>query len=158
MYRCRCYVVFWFFFFKQKTAYEMRISDWSSDVCSSDLIAGGAIQIELDRVGVDQRRGDFAEPFLDAEATLKVAAEQLDGERAGDILGAAARRLAFPARLDAGRHRDRPRPQMEQVALDLDAPGIQLGDRPGILRPRDIGDGLGRGVGLADRGIGRAQV
>src|SRR3546814_6395438 len=30
-----------FFFFKQKTAYEMRISDWSSDVCSSDLVAGG---------------------------------------------------------------------------------------------------------------------
>src|SRR3546814_9720733 len=31
-------IVFWFvFFFKQKTAYEMRISDWSSDVCSSDL-------------------------------------------------------------------------------------------------------------------------
>src|SRR3546814_14077174 len=27
----------WFFFFKQKTAYELRISDWSSDVCSSDL-------------------------------------------------------------------------------------------------------------------------
>src|SRR3546814_1650955 len=33
---CLCFVV-WFFFFKQKTAYEMRISDWSSDVCSSDL-------------------------------------------------------------------------------------------------------------------------
>src|SRR3546814_5045146 len=31
-----------FFFFKQKTAYEMRISDWSSDVCSSDLIAAEA--------------------------------------------------------------------------------------------------------------------
>src|SRR3546814_7197969 len=30
---------FYFFFFKQKTAYEMRISDWSSDVCSSDLEA-----------------------------------------------------------------------------------------------------------------------
>src|SRR3546814_5399604 len=29
------------FFFKQKTAYEMRISDWSSDVCSSDLMRGG---------------------------------------------------------------------------------------------------------------------
>src|SRR3546814_994201 len=29
-----------FFFFKQKTAYEMRISDWSSDVCSSDLFPG----------------------------------------------------------------------------------------------------------------------
>src|SRR3546814_846272 len=32
-----CMVLFLFFFFKQKTAYEMRISDWSSDVCSSDL-------------------------------------------------------------------------------------------------------------------------
>src|SRR3546814_12824360 len=36
--------MFYCFFFKQKTAYEMRISDWSSDVCSSDLFAiqGGA--------------------------------------------------------------------------------------------------------------------
>src|SRR3546814_6652980 len=34
------FVVFSFFFFKQKTAYEMRISDWSSDVCSSDLRPG----------------------------------------------------------------------------------------------------------------------
>src|SRR3546814_5453424 len=33
--------MFCFFFFKQKTAYEMRISDWSSDVCSSDLVHGG---------------------------------------------------------------------------------------------------------------------
>src|SRR3546814_1898622 len=35
-----CHIIFLyllFFFFKQKTAYEMRISDWSSDVCSSDL-------------------------------------------------------------------------------------------------------------------------
>src|SRR3546814_17007592 len=32
-------MLFYFFFFKQKTAYEMRISDWSSDVCSSDLLA-----------------------------------------------------------------------------------------------------------------------
>src|SRR3546814_9975090 len=34
-----CYL--FFFFFKQKTAYEMRISDWSSDVCSSDLLTLG---------------------------------------------------------------------------------------------------------------------
>src|SRR3546814_10419956 len=33
---CSFFVIF---FFKQKTAYEMRISDWSSDVCSSDLLA-----------------------------------------------------------------------------------------------------------------------
>src|SRR3546814_8528662 len=34
-----CLLYLYFFFFKQKTAYEMRISDWSSDVCSSDLEA-----------------------------------------------------------------------------------------------------------------------
>src|SRR3546814_2766896 len=36
-----CVVFVVFFFFKQKTAYEMRISDWSSDVCSSDLLPHG---------------------------------------------------------------------------------------------------------------------
>src|SRR3546814_15146525 len=54
------------FFFKQKTAYEMRISDWSSDVCSSDLrddaerdilrIFGG--RFDDMRVGQDARRGE----------------------------------------------------------------------------------------------------
>src|SRR3546814_2709205 len=37
-----------FFFFKQKTAYEMRISDWSSDVCSSDLYPGGTRLVPAD--------------------------------------------------------------------------------------------------------------
>src|SRR3546814_7967640 len=44
---------YWFsfvFFFKQKTAYEMRISDWSSDVCSSDLFI---LRKNLDGVRVD---------------------------------------------------------------------------------------------------------
>src|SRR3546814_3430752 len=35
---------FFFFFFKQKTAYEMRISDWSSDVCSSDLVIDAIVR------------------------------------------------------------------------------------------------------------------
>src|SRR3546814_1088075 len=38
-----CVFVVLFFFFKQKTAYEMRISDWSSDVCSSDLMLTGTL-------------------------------------------------------------------------------------------------------------------
>src|SRR3546814_7794694 len=38
-----------FFFFKQKTAYEMRISDWSSDVCSSDLPIGQVVPALLPR-------------------------------------------------------------------------------------------------------------
>src|SRR3546814_2581950 len=40
------HVVCCLFFFKQKTAYDMRISDWSSDVCSSDLVGS---EYELDR-------------------------------------------------------------------------------------------------------------
>src|SRR3546814_1955916 len=35
-----------FFFFKQKTAYEMRISDWSSDVCSSDLLPASLLPVK----------------------------------------------------------------------------------------------------------------
>src|SRR3546814_14016094 len=41
---------FSFFFFKQKTAYEMRISDWSSDVCSSDLICFTGRRVLIDAV------------------------------------------------------------------------------------------------------------
>src|SRR3546814_1085248 len=39
---CSYFLCLFFFFFKQKTAYEIRISDWSSDVCSSDLLYPGA--------------------------------------------------------------------------------------------------------------------
>src|SRR3546814_8629741 len=39
-----------FFFFKQKTAYEMRISDWSSDVCSSDLSEGRRVYDLVDEL------------------------------------------------------------------------------------------------------------
>src|SRR3546814_1110285 len=45
-----CYWSESFFFFKQKTAYEMRISDWSSDVCSSDLrLVGRVVAMEAVR-------------------------------------------------------------------------------------------------------------
>src|SRR3546814_13528948 len=45
-----------FFFFKQKTAYEMRISDWSSDVCSSDLTEG--------RLDLEQRQAPLPGEIL----------------------------------------------------------------------------------------------
>src|SRR3546814_6102564 len=45
-----------FFFFKQKTAYEMRISDWSSDVCSSDLRVAGAHLGDLRCLAFEIRR------------------------------------------------------------------------------------------------------
>src|SRR3546814_2696740 len=59
------------FFFKHKTAYEMRISDWSSDVCSSDLVWESAILLgrmaleklgveggQIDRIDLEYRRRD----------------------------------------------------------------------------------------------------
>src|SRR3546814_1772412 len=49
------------FFFKQKTAYEMRISDWSSDVCSSDLQAQPR-HAESDRDQTDQDRPQDSKP------------------------------------------------------------------------------------------------
>src|SRR3546814_9937784 len=67
-----------FFFFKQKTAYEMRISDWSSDVCSSDLhrVVGGflaqlmafARQHPYEGIEPEDRAGDArAEQFRPVE-------------------------------------------------------------------------------------------
>src|SRR3546814_6022526 len=51
-----CWILLFIFVFKQKTAYEMRISDWSSDVCSSDLV--GQVQSLLEFLG-------FFEGFVD---------------------------------------------------------------------------------------------
>src|SRR3546814_11636809 len=52
-----------FFFFKQKTAYEMRISDWSSDVCSSDLRGLAPL------IGFSIAESDFGQtPYLASSA------------------------------------------------------------------------------------------
>src|SRR3546814_3742307 len=58
-----------FFFFKQKTAYEVRISDWSSDVCSSDLLPHVVVEIGL----VTHREPDAVdELFLELRFTQSV--------------------------------------------------------------------------------------
>src|SRR3546814_6732677 len=55
---CLCFDVY-VFFFKQKTEYELRISDWSSDVCSSDLgLAGGPSHRREDGDRVSRQRRD----------------------------------------------------------------------------------------------------
>src|SRR3546814_11988926 len=63
-----------FFFFKQKTAYEMRISDWSSDVCSSDLFH------ELLRPGVIQALGNAFLAAQLGDAVLAAQAIQHDAD------------------------------------------------------------------------------
>src|SRR3546814_18451158 len=74
-----------FFFFKQKTAYEMRISDWSSDVCSSDLLiaeqARHLVGVEVIAVAV-AGAADIGRPIIGCIAYR---------ERFGDACGADAR-------------------------------------------------------------------
>src|SRR3546814_1857265 len=63
-----------FFFFKQKTAYEMRISDWSSDVCSSDLQQIGKQGVEIDGLLAQQSK-HLAQAVREL---LSVCVEQID--------------------------------------------------------------------------------
>src|SRR5213082_1046113 len=72
-----------FFFFKQKTAYELVSGDWSSDVCSSDLVdaAGRAIHIgwvcqggtTCVATGQDRRLGDYFTNVLDGRGCVLIA-------------------------------------------------------------------------------------
>src|SRR3546814_7076264 len=62
---CVLVFLFVFFFFKQKSAYELRISDWSSDVCSSDL---GVADADAARAGTRRRGGAVEEAGPVAEA------------------------------------------------------------------------------------------
>src|SRR3546814_1790422 len=88
------YVVF--FFFKQKTAYEMRISDWSSDVCSSDLFEKmpvsnqHVIMREVFKQGLTFKDGAFRTPSINPafEHNLLILKEKglLFLEQPGDVL------------------------------------------------------------------------
>src|SRR3546814_5213015 len=72
---------FVFFFFKQKTAYEMRISDWSSDVCSSDLWDEDSITmaVEAARDALEGMDRSAIERVLIASTTLPFADRQNAG-------------------------------------------------------------------------------
>src|SRR3546814_1787681 len=79
-------MLFFVFFFKQKTAYEMRISDWSSDVCSSDLLPAPLSRTRgahVDEQPVDRFR--------------RVERRRRDPDREGAVAGAAQRFLDAPA-------------------------------------------------------------
>src|SRR3546814_14390824 len=80
------------FFFKQKTAYEMRISDWSSDVCSSDLqrlVFPGPRAVVLVLVVAGQRRHQQALAAIRAQAHVDVVQPPGGGhgaEQGNDLL------------------------------------------------------------------------
>src|SRR3546814_5095501 len=102
------------FFFKQKTAYEMRISDWSSDVCSSDLLdpalaerqrhIGGAVQDDVEHrveravaqrlAPGDEVAGGVVEQSVDRPVLPSGQEHGLDRLRIADV----AREPARPSR------------------------------------------------------------
>src|SRR3546814_16728802 len=83
-----------FFFFKQKTAYEMRISDWSSDVCSSDLLVGLGATDPL--------------PHLSATGRVELTDPVIDGPvRQPGRVRPVARRQGVVQRVDVSRSEER---------------------------------------------------
>src|SRR3546814_9979357 len=102
------------FFFKEKTAYEMRISDWSSDVCSSDLLQLAAVALKL-------------------ELVAKKAAEAVNDDQIIRVVGIRRRLDHRPEDRAAGVGRRRAR-----LAVDLDEV-----DSTRRAMPFDRGDQIG---------------
>src|SRR3546814_21160761 len=92
---------FFFFFFKQRTAYEMRISDWSSDVCSSDLAAEGldrgiAHRIEGEEgIGARQGRDVAVRPVHEVAVEHDDGAHLAGGGHDATLGGKAGQRLVI---------------------------------------------------------------
>src|SRR3546814_2101900 len=92
----------WFFFFKRKTAYEMRISDGSSDVCSSDLRCGAPL-LPAAGGGEDEDADEPPPVRLDAAQRLGASRHLRDAE--GRDAAAAERGLQVHLRSRAQRSR-----------------------------------------------------
>src|SRR3546814_9167772 len=123
----------YFFFFKQKTAYEMRISDWSSDVCSSDLVGN---------IGLPQRM--TLKEGIDPRASFGIE------QRASDIDDPPARP-------------HQPRGKIEQIILRRRKPAQPFGSKPPLglgLAPPGAGSRTRRidqyAIDLADE-IGKCR-
>src|SRR3546814_12248658 len=118
-----------FFFFKQKTAYEMRISDWSSDVCSSDLAA-------FYRAGLP--KGLFQHLFLTHDQTARI------------IAGGHVDQVNFTGSVDGGRAIER------AAAGTFTGLGLELGGKD-PAHVRAVAD-MGRaGVTLGDGAVQRSS-
>src|SRR3546814_5599486 len=144
-----------FFFFKQKTAYELRISDWSSDVCSSDLGTGGAITGTTELVAgtgtVDDPNGLMSLGMADLNADGKV-----DVVYGGDLKGNVYRWDFSGAALPTG---------AVKLFQATDASGTPQPITGGIGVGRDalghvfVGFGTGRFILSSDvPGVGTQQV
>src|SRR3546814_19468052 len=139
-----------FFFFKQKTAYELRISDWSSDVCSSDLKFGA------DGVHVGQEDETYAEArrILGADRIVGVtchASRHLAMEAAEAGADSVALGAFFPTGPKASQTRADP-DIIEWLAGLLEAPCVAIGGSTfGNCAP--LGDSRAAFLAVSSRGV-----
>src|SRR3546814_5969760 len=107
-------------FFKQKTAYEMRIRDWSSDVCSSDLekrlrrnfveefdttLPRFDVMASLDRYPDGQTMGDLSRSLLVSKGNVTAIVRQLEAQKlVVSTVDPNDRRSALVALTEEGRH------------------------------------------------------
>src|SRR3546814_833103 len=126
-------VYVYFFFFKQKTAYEMRISDWSSDVCSSDLVE------QIVRPALDPPRVTGGEQVGDLIGR--------DGEHAGEVPTGEGEDAGLPSVVRA-----------EEYMRVADGRHLRLGDLVEPSDPPRRRDERGRGAGDAVLGEDAVEV
>src|SRR3546814_20602362 len=148
------------FFFKQKTAYEMRISDWSSDVCSSDLVHGHRTDIQpisadhghgqTRNADIEDRHGSSINeaqphPLAGAKEAGPVFLRSMTihevsvggGRHIGDVGGVHPH--LSPHRAVGGGHAlfgttTQHTEQRTPLAIEIDAPRLWLGSEPVRLR------------------------
>src|SRR3546814_63731 len=143
-----------FFFFKQKTAYEMRISDWSSDVCSSDL----------EPVVARQRASEAG--WAPGRRSHQVAAWHAGpGEIAADVISRQCFELELRFGFGAVGQRYKSQAAAAQVPAAIAAAGVQaerFGRACGVRGPFEDHLGIARpdalAAGLAARIVGDADV
>src|SRR3546814_4268913 len=144
----------WFFFFKQKTAYEMRISDWSSDVCSSDLIAtmppDGALLPETYHF----HRGDSREDVLERmQQSMDAVLAELWQARQEDLpLDSAEEVLTLASIIEKETGVDSARALVASVFVNRMRKGMPLQSDPTVVY------GLTEGKAQLDRALTRKDL
>src|SRR3546814_20204478 len=100
-----------FFFFKQKTAYEMRISDWSSDVCSSDLLARAreaeAVAQISDRISTELEKEKLVASYEAEVAKKKKLVDAYTADRAKLVSKGSEKRAQRHTELAGARSEER---------------------------------------------------
>src|SRR3546814_21101710 len=142
-------VLLMFFFFKQKTAYELRISDWSSDVCSSDLPSEAFLGIGIHAHLAGQRGRIFGPAFVEGvdEGLAAQRVERLILVLRSQMEMMAGDKLVIVERADMIQRAFRQVRGVEKI----EPPFLARRRRPITADGQRIGEGVGERGGAAKR-------